>query len=709
MKRGISLFLIILLLNQIVFAINLETNENQNEKDLIESCKFQSSGPEVVLQKTQYGEVLIWLYEPDKEKFGDLTAIKPTKIEKTGENKYSFKTDESNQVYTVEAIIPDSCIRFKTDKGEARESAQDLCAPVSEGPLGSLIANVPLIFYGDRVRNGVVISTYTGSAIEEIPLKGTGEDMGFPIGSFDYIYPSDSDIAPQRNIRLNEIASRYGLNVKCKGYKFSVEGRESNSENPKITTHQSDKWLIVRGGENPCVLMYTYTSDYYNLDYLNQQVKDCSVETGQWSSSPTDTTSDNTGITTTNPTPTDTGTSNEGTSSNIDAQNQQALGDIIGKSLYLFFDLLFKLLKAIWDVIVNFFKSTVEFIFPPQNIECSGRSLGDIIDQSIFTKESVTITNKSKASVSFEYDKCNDDKIKVEEIYCKKKIGNSAEEVRAYKELPCSEGCNVDGGVCIHPPIELGDIKISGGIDNRAFSWVPFVGKLARARGSGSINAKISLDKQKKCGYPEFSSNVKLWFHKDLYDKRYKGLIKEQKNDLFSMKEKEVLFPPNDGSYVVFINGGLKEGKLTLKIKYKRAKEDPPSDLNNFDMSGAKENSFTKNLDDPEILKRFIEIGLVKDSRELTFLKLKDAITAILKLYAGFSGMGLTIAQGIVMVKSGDPTYEGSMLPSDVTKKIIELNNDNFDQEFESKIVPIIMENIKKKEYLEEIEKYCGN
>ncbi|MEK6952858.1 MAG: hypothetical protein AABX29_07630 [Nanoarchaeota archaeon] len=123
MKRGISLFLVILLLNQIVFAINLETNKNQNEKDLIESCRFPSSGPELVLQKTQFGEAVIWLYEPDKERFGDLTAIKPTNIEKIGKNKYSFKTEESNQIYSVEAVIPDYCIRPKETTAE-KESIQ---------------------------------------------------------------------------------------------------------------------------------------------------------------------------------------------------------------------------------------------------------------------------------------------------------------------------------------------------------------------------------------------------------------------------------------------------------------------------------------------------------------------------------------------------------------------------------------------------------
>jgi len=589
MKRGIYLFLIILLLNPTALAVNLNNSDELTEKDLIESCKFPSSGPELVLQKTVQGDILIWLYEPYKEEFGDL--IRVTDFEKIDEIKYSFSL-ENNQQYTVEATIPDYCTRPKeTTAKKENTQTKEVCG----GP----------------------------QTPRSIFMEGRGYVCLYDI--------PDTGIQPEQSILSIGI-----LPQSCP--------------------------------PEHCVVIADAASNA-------------------------------------NPTPTDTGANNEEANSNINAQSQQALGN----ALNLFFDWIFKLLKQIWDAIGNIFNSIVNSIFPPQNIECKGRTLDEITELSIFTKESVTITDKSKASVSFEYDKCNDDKTKVEEVYCKKTRGNSKDEVREYKELPCSEGCNVDGGVCIPPPIELGDIKISGGIDNRAFSWVPFVGKLARARGSGDINAKVPLDEQKKCGYPEFSSNVKLWFHKDIYDRRYKDLIKEQKNDLFSTEEKKVLFPPKDGSYTVFIYGELKEGKLTLKTKYKIAKEDPPSDLNNFDMSGATENSFTKNLDDPEILKKFIELGLVKDSRELAFLKLKDAITAILKLYAGFSGMGLTTAQGIVMVKSGDPTYDGDMLPSDVTKKIVGLNNDNFDQEFESKIGTIIEETIKKKEYLEEIEKYCSN
>src|SRR3989344_4802317 len=113
MKRGIYLFLIILLLNPTALAVNLNNSDELTEKDLIESCKFPSSGPELVLQKTVQGDILIWLYEPNKEEFGDLIAIKPAYIEKIGENKYSFKTDEPNQVYTVKAVIPDFFTRPK--------------------------------------------------------------------------------------------------------------------------------------------------------------------------------------------------------------------------------------------------------------------------------------------------------------------------------------------------------------------------------------------------------------------------------------------------------------------------------------------------------------------------------------------------------------------------------------------------------------------
>src|SRR3989344_6869448 len=119
MKRGISILLVLLIIiSSIVSAFPLssflditgtEIKEDLNEKSLIESCKFPSSGPEVVLQKTQSGEVFIWLYEPDKERFGELTLAKD--IEKTREDKYVFKTNENSQIYSVEAVIPDFCTR----------------------------------------------------------------------------------------------------------------------------------------------------------------------------------------------------------------------------------------------------------------------------------------------------------------------------------------------------------------------------------------------------------------------------------------------------------------------------------------------------------------------------------------------------------------------------------------------------------------------
>ncbi|MBI2499011.1 hypothetical protein HYV88_02100 [Candidatus Woesearchaeota archaeon] len=120
MKRGIFIIFIILILNPIVLAVNLNNPDELTEKDLIESCRVPSSGPELVLQKSIQGDILIWLYEPNKEEFGDLVRV--TDFGKINENRYSFKLG-NNQEYTFEAIIPDYCIRPKETTAK-RENTQ---------------------------------------------------------------------------------------------------------------------------------------------------------------------------------------------------------------------------------------------------------------------------------------------------------------------------------------------------------------------------------------------------------------------------------------------------------------------------------------------------------------------------------------------------------------------------------------------------------
>jgi len=140
MKRGIYLFLIILLLNPTALAVNLNNSDELTEKDLIESCKFPSSGPDVVLQKTKQGDILIWLYEPNKEEFGDLIAIKPINIEKINENKYSFKLG-NNQEYIFEATIPNYCTRPKETTSQ-RASTQEEIVHI-DGRCNTASANIP--------------------------------------------------------------------------------------------------------------------------------------------------------------------------------------------------------------------------------------------------------------------------------------------------------------------------------------------------------------------------------------------------------------------------------------------------------------------------------------------------------------------------------------------------------------------------------------
>ena len=120
MRRVVLVLIILITYSNLVLASDLKgIIENEvSEKSLIESCKFKSSGPDVVLQKTQ-SSVLIWLYEPDKEKFGDLRLA--SDVKEIGKNKYSFMIN--NDAYVVEGEIPDLCERLKETKSQ-RESIQ---------------------------------------------------------------------------------------------------------------------------------------------------------------------------------------------------------------------------------------------------------------------------------------------------------------------------------------------------------------------------------------------------------------------------------------------------------------------------------------------------------------------------------------------------------------------------------------------------------
>ncbi|MBI2499573.1 hypothetical protein HYV88_05005 [Candidatus Woesearchaeota archaeon] len=244
MKRGIFIIFIILILNPIAFAVNPNNSDELTEKDLIESCRFSSSGPELVLQKTIQGNVLIWLYEPNKEEFGELVRINDFK--KINENEYSFML-ENNQEYIFEAIIPDYCIRPKEIITQ-RTSTQEEIVHI-DGRCNTASANIP----GDPSANQC--SCFIEQKIEDTRILTS-------------------------SIYINEII-------------------------PYVNTGR----------------VYGTCPDPKSWDIP---------------------------VTTTEPT---INTDNQGTTSNIDAQSQQALGN----ALNLFFDWIFKLLKQIWEALVNLF------------------------------------------------------------------------------------------------------------------------------------------------------------------------------------------------------------------------------------------------------------------------------------------------------------------------------------------------------------------
>ena len=567
MKRGIFLFLIILLLNPIAFSTNLNNQDELTEKDLIESCKFKSSGPDVVLQKTQYNSVLIWLYEPDKEKFGDL--ILASDVEKISENKYGFMID--SDAYVVEGEIPDLCERLK-ETNEQRESVQTVHI---DGKCNTASANIP----GDP--SAKQCSCFIEQEIDD-PKVLTNP------------------------VYLNEIMP------------YVQTGRVYG------TCPTPKSWDIV--------IAYDDTSQTDNLDDTNE------VFTAE---------------------------------QQID----------ISKGLEVILKKIIEFFKTLIDFIVNFVNNLANTIFPKQGqFECDSRTINDITDSSIFTKDSITITNQKEGSVSFEYDKCSDDK--VEEIYCKQEKGNSKDDVVGYKELLCSNGCK--DGVCIHPPIDLGYIKISGAVGN----GIPFIGG-PRLKAYGNLNADLNLDSTGKfCGYYEYDSTVKLWVHKDLYKLKYDSLVKKESDDLF---DKKALMPKKDfGSFVALIHTYIRDGIAVMEVEYKKASDNMPSDLENYGMSDA-----TK----PESIK-------IPTSKEVAEYQMKNKVVlTFLELY------NQLLARGTIGVQEEPPKYEGNLVSDSVKKQVegISSDGDQLKKDLNEQVKPLIIPIIDRPEYQEKIKEACGN
>ena len=86
---------------------SISYSQQLNENDKIQGCKFQSTGPEVIIQSFE-NNVLIWIYNPEKANDPIIALNSAKNIKILGNNKYSFE-DQSNNIYEVEAVLPNIC------------------------------------------------------------------------------------------------------------------------------------------------------------------------------------------------------------------------------------------------------------------------------------------------------------------------------------------------------------------------------------------------------------------------------------------------------------------------------------------------------------------------------------------------------------------------------------------------------------------------
>ena len=342
---------------------------------------------------------------------------------------------------------------------------------------------------------------------------------------------------------------------------------------------------------------------------------------------------------------TDTGTSNEGTSSNTDAQSQQALAKIFK---YVF-EWIFNLLKAIWNAIVNFFT-------PQPKIETDNSAWSGVGSRYTTSTTSSSTTRPPTTTTSTS---------------------------------------STSSSTTVPNPIDLSYITVSGAVGNGLL----FIGG-PRLKGIGNIIGEIQLDKTKStCGNYEFETSMILWVEGSLYKLKRDGMVEKEEGDLF---DKEDLFPKKDfGSLVILIEVKSRNGEIIFSVKYKKASDSMPNDLKNYDMSGATTNTLSEKLDSEKVRNQFPKMT----RREVALYQFKNkAIPRILNLYRNFLAFGAIATQEENPKYEGDMI---PLSAKQKVEKMTD--DKTFKENFEREVQPIIDNEINKQEYQNRIKEECEN